>query len=141
MSDLTVEVSRVINAPMESVFNAWLNPKMLAKFMIPGEGMSVPKSEVDAVEGGRYSIIMQAGDKEIPHGGVYQKIEPHTQLVFTWESPVYADGSIVTLDLSEADGGTLLKLTHVKFADEQSRSDHEGGWTSILGKLNTVLAP
>lgn len=139
MSDLSLEVSRTINASIESVFNAWLNPEMLAKFMIPGEGMSVPHADADPVEGGRFEIIMQAGDKEIPHGGEYRKLIPHTQIVFTWESPFSINGSIVTLDLSELNGGTLVKLSHVKFPDEESRSNHEGGWTSILETLNTVL--
>lgn len=139
MSELTLTVSRIVNAPMESVFNAWLSPTLLAKFMIPGEGMSVPKAEADAVEGGRFNIIMQSGEKEIPHGGEYLKIVPYTQLVFSWETPFSVEGSTVTLDLSEVDEGTLVNLTHVKFPDEQSRSDHEGGWTAILGKLNTVL--
>ena len=50
-SELTLNVSRKIKAPVESVYNAWLNPEMLAKFMIAGEGMSVPRAEADPREG------------------------------------------------------------------------------------------
>lgn len=141
MSELTLEISRTLNAPIESVFNAWLDPQMLARFMIPGQGMTVPQAHTDPVTGGRFSILMQSGDKQIPHSGEYLKIEPYTQLIFTWESPFSMSGSTVTLDLSPAEEGTLLKLTHVKFPDEQSRSNHEGGWTSILRELHTVLSP
>lgn len=141
MSELTLEVSRTITAPIESVFNAWLDPEILAKFMIPGEGMTVPSADTNPVEGGRFNIVMQAGDKEIPHGGEYRRLVPYTLLVFTWESPFSIDGSTVTVNLSEEEDGTLVKLTHVKFPDEDSRSNHEGGWTSILGTLNSILAP
>ncbi len=36
MTDLTLNVSRTINASAETLFNAWLDPKMLARFMSPG---------------------------------------------------------------------------------------------------------
>ena len=34
MADLTVKVRKTINAPVEKVFNAWLNTKTLSKFML-----------------------------------------------------------------------------------------------------------
>ena len=47
MSELSLTTTRQINAPVEKVFNAWLSPETLKKFMLPGEGMHVPKAEVD----------------------------------------------------------------------------------------------
>ncbi|MDA8020375.1 MAG: SRPBCC domain-containing protein [Thermoanaerobaculia bacterium] len=140
MADLKVEVSRIIDAPIEDVFNAWLDPGQLARFMVPGEGMTVPESEADAREGGRFRIVMQAGEDKLPHGGTYLKIERHSQLVFTWESPFSVDGSTVTLDFSEVDGGTEIQLTHVKFRDEEARSNHRGGWQQILAALDGILS-
>lgn len=139
MSELSLTVSRTIKAPIESVYNAWLNPALLAKFMIPGEGMSVPSVETDAHEGGRFSIIMAAGDRELPHGGVYQKLDPFSTIIFTWESPFSTDGSTVTLNFSEVDEGTHIELIHVKFLDEESRDSHEAGWGAILTQLEAVL--
>ena len=140
MSELTLNVSRTINAPIQSVYNAWLDPEMLAQFMTPGEGMTVPKAEADPREGGRFSIVMAAGDQEIPHGGEYKKLVPHSQIVFTWESPFSIEGSTVTLNLSESDQGTELELIHVKFPNEESRTNHEGGWKAILECLDKALA-
>ena len=140
MSDLKLSVSCSINAPIESVFNAWLNADMLAKFMIPGDGMTVPKAEANAVIGGRFDIIMQAGDKELPHGGQYLEIVPFTRIVFTWEAPFSVDGSVVTLEMSTEGNGTLIKLVHVKFPDDESRANHEGGWSTILTHLEQAIA-
>lgn len=140
MSDLSLTVIRVIKAPRESVFQAWLNPDMLARFMIPADGMNVPSAEADAREGGRFSIVMQAGENQIPHSGTYLTIDPHSKLVFTWESPFSVEGSTVTLDLAAHDDGTEITLTHVIFPNEESRDNHQGGWTSILGKLAQELA-
>ncbi len=140
MTELSLTTSRTINAPAERVFNAWLDPAMLARFMTPGPGMTVPKAEADPTEGGRFAIVMKAGDDEIPHAGTYLKINPHSQLVFTWESPFSVDGSTVTLDLSEVDGGTEVTLTHVKFASEETRDNHLGGWGAILEALDQACA-
>lgn len=139
MTDLTLNVSRTIKAPIERVYNAWLDPSMLARFMIPGEGMSVPKAEADPRIGGRFSIIMAAGDNEMPHGGEYKALDPHNHIVFTWESPFSVEGSTVTIDLKEVSDGTHLSLTHVKFPNEESRDNHESGWAAILEKLDSVV--
>ncbi len=138
MTDLTLTTSRTIAAPPERVFKAWLDPKMLAKFMRPAEGMEGPKASTDPREGGRFDIVMKAGDQEIPHSGTYKLIKPHSQLVFTWESPMSIDGSTVTLDFTPVAGGTLVKLHHVKFPSEESRNNHESGWARILATLGEV---
>jgi len=58
MTEPTLNISRVINAPAERIFDAWPNLEMLAKFMIPGAGISVPKATTDSAEGGHFDIIM-----------------------------------------------------------------------------------
>ncbi|WP_305987715.1 SRPBCC domain-containing protein [Roseibium sp. MMSF_3544] len=139
MNDLSVVVSRKFAAPAERVFEAWLNPETLSKFMTPGPGMTVPKASADPKVGGRFEIIMQAGDQQIPHAGTYKEISRHTRLAFTWESPFSEPDSIVTLDFVEVDGGTELTLTHVKFPSKESRNNHEGGWTRIVECLGPVV--
>lgn len=83
---------------------------------------------------------MKAGDNEIPHSGTYKEISPHSRLVFTWESPFSVPDSTVTIDLVEANGGTDVTLTHVKFPDEENRNNHEGGWAAILANLDQIAA-
>ena len=140
MTELTLNVSRTINASAETLFNAWLDPKMLARFMLPGPNMTVPSVTVDPVKGGRFDIIMKAGDQEIPHAGTYMEIDPHSRLVFTWESPLSTDGSTVTLTFKEVDGGTEVNLHHVKFQNEESRDNHSAGWEGILAKLEVAVS-
>lgn len=140
MSDLSLTVRKTIPAPVEAVFNAWLEADTLAKFMMPGPGMTVPKAESDGREGGRFIIVMAAGEQEIPHAGTYLEVTPHSRIVFTWESPYSVDDSTVTLAFKRSgDDATEVELTHVKFADEESRNNHEGGWTGILEKLAELL--
>lgn len=140
MTELSLAVSRTISAPASQVFEAWLDPQMIAKFMRPMPEMPAPDVKNDPVEGGRFDILMKAGEDEIPHAGTYQEISRYSRLVFTWESPFSVDGSTVTLDFDEVDGKTNVTLTHVKFPSEESRDNHNGGWTAILASLETSLA-
>lgn len=140
MSELTVVVSRKFSVPAARVFEAWLDPDMLAKFMIPGPDMSVPKATADPRVGGEFEIIMQAGDQQIPHRGIYKEINRHSRLVFTWDSPFSTADSTVTLDFEEVAGGTELTLTHVKFPSEESRDNHRAGWGKILETMDHGLS-
>lgn len=139
MTELSLTVERTIPAAQNRVFDAWLDPNMLRRFMLPGEGMSVPVANTNPTEGGRFEIVMQAGDQEIPHAGTYKKIDPHSQLVFTWESPYSQDDSEVTLDFAPDGEGTKVTLTHVRFPSQESRDNHEGGWAMILGALGAAF--
>ena len=140
MTDLTLEVTKTINAPIEKVFDAWLDPKMLSMFMMPMPGMPESDVENDPRKGGEFVITMHAGDDLLPHTGEYLEINRPDKLVFTWTSHCSVDDSTVTLDFTKIDDGTTnVSLSHVKFIDEKTRSDHEGGWSNILEKLNEIL--
>ncbi|NOX93193.1 MAG: SRPBCC domain-containing protein [Gammaproteobacteria bacterium] len=140
MTDLMLSVTKIIHAPIERVFDAWLNPETLSQFILPMPGMPQPQTKTDACEGGNFTIIMQVGDEKIPHTGKYLEISRPNKLVFTWVSPFSTDGSTVTLKFGKLkENETTVELIHVKFIDEESRSNHEGGWGNILDKLNDVL--
>ncbi|MBL0370498.1 SRPBCC domain-containing protein [Rhizobium sp. KVB221] len=142
MSELELNVSRTIAAPLEKVFNAWLEPETLAKFMRPcdGEGMDATVQN-DPVKGGRFSIVMKLEDKEVPHAGTYLEVKPYSRLAFTWESPFSQDDSVVTIDFTEIGmRSTLVALKQVKFSSEESRDGHIKGWTRMFDQLTLVLA-
>ena len=139
MTDLTVNIKKTINAPIEKVFDAWMDPVMLTRFILPSPGMPQPDVENDPQQGGRFSIIMHVGENDIPHTGTYLKVDRPDHLEFSWESPYSTDDSRVLLDFKAVDtGSTEIELTHVKFISEEARSDHEGGWGAILDMLAEV---
>ncbi len=139
MNDLICKLSRVINAPIDKVFDAWLDPQILACFMLPMPGMPQPKIEVDGRVGGRFTIHMDVGEKIIPHSGTYLELDRPNRLVFSWESPFSTDGSTVTLEFTAQDKlKTRLELTHVRFIDEETRDNHEIGWGNILAALDDM---
>lgn len=140
MTELSLETSKLIAAPREKLFNAWLDPEMLAKFMMPGPDMTVPEVTSDATVGGRFKIVMRAGDQDMPHSGTYKIIDPHNRIAFTWESAASTmEDSTVTIDFEDAEGGTNVRLHHVRFPSEEIRDNHNAGWGGILNALAAAV--
>ena len=141
MTELELTVTRTIPAARQKVFDAWLSPKLLAKFMrTAADDLDAAEVTTDPVKGGRFSIVMVTPDKQVPHAGTYLEIDPHTRLSFTWESPHSLDDSVVTIDFVELDAGrTEVTLRQVKFKSEGARDGHVQGWNAILGYLAKTL--
>jgi uncharacterized protein YndB with AHSA1/START domain len=139
-STFELTLTRIIPGPRQEVFEAWLSPEALQRFMCPGEGMTVPKVEVDARIGGAFLIVMAAGDQEIPHNGEYKTIDRYERLAFTWLSPHASAGSLVTIDFKEkGPKETEVTLHHIGLPSEDSRNSHQGGWGAILQKLGAYV--
>ncbi len=140
MTELSVNLTKTIQAPIEKVFDAWLDPASLTRFILPGPGMPQPEVENDPREGGRFTIVMHVGEEKIPHTGSYLTIERPNKLVFSWESPYSTDDSQVSLIFTPVDANTTqIELTHVRFINEEARSNHQGGWANILDKLTEIF--
>lgn len=140
INELELIVSRRIPAPRAKVFDAWLSPRMLEKFMRPAGSDMPSRVSNDPVKGGRFSIIMTTPEREIPHAGTYLEIDPHSRLSFTWESPHSLDDSVVTVDFAEPEPGvTEVTLHQVKFRNEGARDGHISGWNAILTCLETEI--
>lgn len=134
-----VVVERLVPAPPQQVFEAWLDPEALRRFMCPAPGAGVSRAETDPRVGGKFLIVMVVAGKEIPHRGEYLEIERYTRLVFTWLSQYAGENSRVTVRFAESPGGrTKLVLEHVDLPDAERRNHHEG-WSNILKELAGLL--
>ncbi|MDX2019416.1 MAG: SRPBCC family protein [Deltaproteobacteria bacterium] len=132
-----VFLERLVPAPPVTVFNAWLDPAALSKFMCSCDGAFFTKKvTTDPRPGGKFLIVMRAGEQDLPHEGVYEVIEPHQRLVFTWLSHIAGPGSRVTLTFApHGDGATLLRLEHEGLPTDGARRSHHLGWSAILDTL------
>jgi uncharacterized protein YndB with AHSA1/START domain len=138
MTDLTLTCRRTFKASPEAVYNAWLDPETMRRFMSPRPDMHVSEARADPRVGGRFFVLMQ-GDKPYPHEGTYLELVPYSRIVFTWEAPWSAPDTQVELVLTPVAEGTEVVLTHVRFMSEESRDNHLAGWTGILEKLAATL--
>ena len=135
--DTTIRIEKTLDAPIERVFDAWLDPKGIAVWMCPAEGTRVPDPKLDARVGGQFDFSMDVGGELLPHVGEYTVIDRPRVLEFTWKSPgTHQLDTRVTLEFSSpADGKTLLRLTHRLLPNTEASQMHQAGWQRIVDCL------
>jgi uncharacterized protein YndB with AHSA1/START domain len=141
--DEVVQITRLIDAPREEVFQAWTDPAHLRQWWGPGE-FTCPAADMDLRVGGGYRLVMQAGAGDpFVLGGVFREVEPPTRLVYTWrwETGPAADGSesLVTVEFHDRGPQTELVLTHSEFPESHGPAPYAMGWEGGLVKLERLL--
>jgi uncharacterized protein YndB with AHSA1/START domain len=135
-------MTRVLDAPRESVFQALSEPAALVKWWGPS-GFTTPEIELDLKLGGRYRFGMQPPAGDLFHlAGEFIDIDPPRRLAysFRWEEPAPDDQeTVVTLTLDALADGTRLSLWQGEFASEDRLALHQSGWSDSLVKLRWFL--
>lgn len=136
----SLTLKRHFAAPVGRVFAAWANADAMRKWFGPSDAMPCTLAEIDFRAGGAYRLVLEGGSDRHCVIGTYREIVTERRLVFTWawESTPERE-SLVTVEFAPAEGGTLLTLTHVNFADDEARARHEHGWTGTLDRLAKAL--
>jgi len=131
-----LEVKRVVDAPIERVWEAFTDPADLKEWFAP-ENMTTPVAEVDLKSGGSLKITMKGKDGEYTAVGKYKTIEPPNRLIFSWswEGMNEPDMQITIMLRKIEDNKTEVILLHEDFPDEKSYKDHQKGWESTFNKL------
>ncbi len=145
-TELKLTLTQHVKAPPHAVFAAWLDPKLLCKWIGPREWVeSCEATLLEPRVGGRYHLRTHtravAGREPCSGGvsGVYRRIDRHTHLSFTWIRDGEEVETLVTVLFEPADAGTLVTLTHEGFSSEQARDQHLAGWGGSLPQLADLL--
>lgn len=127
-----VVVERTIEMSRERIFDAWLNPGLLATFMRPGD-VARSTAEVDPRVGGRFRIVMAHSGGEFLHHGEYLEITRPSRLVFTWISASTDERpTTVMVELTELSATrTRVVLTH-RGLPARTVDAHRKGWGEIV---------
>jgi uncharacterized protein YndB with AHSA1/START domain len=135
LSETSLQLERVIPAPPEAVYAAWIDPEIMKRWYCPADMTSVIR-QADGRVGGSYRIEMHGKDGAVHlvHGK-YQEMVPARKLVFTWGWEDKHEDTLVTVELAPAGKGTKLTLTHERLPDAKSRDSHAKGWTGCLDHL------
>jgi uncharacterized protein YndB with AHSA1/START domain len=145
-----VRMERIIPAPPQEVYRAWLDPDLVRRWMAPG--FEVGKVEIEERVGGGYRVWHMASG--IHTGGfdceILELVE-NQRLVFRWGfvGPERKDGpvfdSLLTITLRDSPGNaTVLTLLHERLdqlaAGMPDAADKvEMGWSMVLEKLKILL--
>lgn len=139
---ILARAGRRFTTPAENVFDAWLDPQMIARWMF---GPAVRDEEVirvtiDACVGGAFSFVVRRQGKDIDHFGEYLEIARPRRLAFTWGVDVSSGSSRVYVDLVPQPPGCELGLIHEldpSCAEYLSRT--EAAWALMLSTLANTL--
>jgi uncharacterized protein YndB with AHSA1/START domain len=100
-------LTRILEAPRDSVFRAWTDPAHLGWFFNPAQPTPVQPIEVDLTVGGawRQRMVIDSATSYLT-GGIYREIRPVDRLAFYWG----AVGGWPEIDLSRLDDSPLATV-------------------------------
>lgn len=139
-----IEVSRVIDAPAERIYEAFLDADALAKFSPPA-GYTATYDRADGEVGGRFRGTFTSLDKTEEHsfGGTYKELVPHERIVqtdsFETDAPEMGGEMTVTITLEEAEGGTRVTVRQEGIPEPIPEEDAQAGWTQSLENLARLV--
>lgn len=142
-----LKLARRYGAPPERVFDAWTDPALLRRWWAALQGWETSIAEVDLRPEGRYRLTMRdpAAGTEYTVGGEYVEIRRPERLAYTWtwegaaEIMSGSESTLVEVDFRPDGEGTVVELTHTRFADDRIRDLHGEGWTGCLDNLERLL--
>ena len=135
---VSVTVERRLAAAPERVFDAWLDPESLGRWLFATPDGLMERVEVDPRIGGRFLVAERRGEELAAHHGEYVALDRPRRIAFDFWTSFSEQRTRVTITI-EADGeGSLLSLRHDGvWADYEDRT--QKGWAMILGSLERVL--
>jgi uncharacterized protein YndB with AHSA1/START domain len=143
VSLISVQVTHRYAASAERVFDAWLDPAMIGRFMFGPHlrDERIVRLQVEPKVGGEFSFVVERQGHEIDHLGTYLEIERPRRLAFTWGIREHLpEAARVTIEISPVGAGCELTLTHQmdsKWAEWKDRVS--AGWTMMATALEREL--
>jgi uncharacterized protein YndB with AHSA1/START domain len=109
----TIRLHRVLRAPVERVYRAFLEPEAMAKW-VPPHGFTGKVHEMDARVGGGYrmSFTNFSSGRSHAFGGIYTELTPHERIRYTdrFDDPNLPGTMQVTIALRTVGCGTELDI-------------------------------
>lgn len=142
MSDpenLVAEASEAIDAPIDEVWQALVDPAQIRQYMFGTEVVT------DWTEGGpiRWKGVWEGRDYE-DKGSIIRVEEPHF-LSYTHFSPLTGEPDLpenyhtVTVELTEVSRSTHVTLTQDNNPDEEARQHSARNWQTMLESLKALV--
>src|SRR5262245_6432005 len=140
----TVRLHRVLRAPAERVYRAFLDPDAMAKWL-PPHGFTGKVHQMDARVGGGYrmSFTNFSTGKSHSFGGKYVELTPHSRIVYTdqFEDPNLPGELEVTISLEEVSCGTDLSIVQTGIPAMIPVELCYLGWQESLSLLALLVEP
>lgn len=137
----TVRLHRVLRAPAERIYRAFLDPDAMAKWL-PPNGFTGKVHQMDARVGGAYTMSFTdfASGKSHTFGGKYLELVPHQRIRHTdaFDDPNLPGTMQVTVDLTTVSCGTDVSIVQEGIPEAIPLESCYLGWQEslvLLGRL------
>ncbi len=147
MATNTIRLHRVLNAPPDRVYRAFLDPDALAKWL-PPNGFTCKVHELDAKVGGVHKMSFTNFSSGNTHcfGGKYLELVPHELIRYSdkFDDPNLPGELLVTVTLKKVSTGTDLAIVQEGVPDVIPPEACYLGWQeslALLGKLVQAEIP
>lgn len=134
---LTMTVERLMKADASNLYRAWTET-FDRWFAQPGELLMTP--EVDTP----FFFYNRKDWGRHPHYGRFLELKKDELVELAWvtgEGGTEGAETVIRVELSPRDAGTLLRLTHSGFPHQASRDGHAENWPAALEELDNALCP
>ncbi|MFD9899627.1 SRPBCC family protein [Mesorhizobium sp. UC22_110] len=140
----TIRLHRVLKAPPEKVYRAFLDADALSRWL-PPYGFLCSVEHVDAKVGGSFRMAFRNYTTGHAHsfGGEFLELEPNRKLVYTdrFDDPNLPGEIKVTVELTEVFCGTDLRIEQAGIPDLIPEAGCYLGWQESLLQLANVVEP
>lgn len=141
MSERELVVTRIFDAPVRIVFEAWTTPELFMRWWAPKSlGVPMLSCEMDVRTGGGYRIAFGAdAATAMAFFGKYIEVIPNARLVWTNEES--ADAAVTTVTFEEKGDKTLLVLRELYPTKEAFAANRgaEDGLPEQFDQLDELL--
>ena len=140
----TVHFHRVLKAPVERVFRAFITPEAMAKWL-PPHGFTCTVHHMEPRVGGTFKMSFTNFTTEQTHsfGGEYLELVPNELLRYTdkFDDPNLPGAMQVTISLKPVSCGTELSIVQAGIPDIIPVEMCYLGWQESLALLTMLVEP
>ncbi len=140
----TVQFHRVLRAPPERVYRAFLDPQAMAKWL-PPYGFTCKVHHMDAQVGGtfRMSFTNFTNGNEHSFGGEYLELLPNERISYTdkFDDPNLPGDIRVTVVFRQVLSGTEINVTQAGLPEAIPVEMCYLGWQESLAQLANLVEP
>lgn len=140
----TVRLHRVLRAPAERVYRAFLDPDAMAKWL-PPHGFTCTVHQMDARIGGRYRMSFKNFGTGTAHsfGGTYVELKPNERIQYTdqFEDPALPGEIQVSITLRKVICGTDIEIVQAGLPAAIPVEFCYLGWQESLSQLAHLVEP
>ena len=140
----TIQLHRVLRAPAERVYRAFLNAEAMAKW-IPPYGFTCKVHHMDVRVGGtfRMSFANFNSGNELSFGGEYLELVPNERIRYTdeFDDPNLPGEMQVTVVLTKVLCGTEVNIVQEGIPEVIPVEMCYLGWQESLAQLATLVEP